>query len=544
MHTVQATQTYSSVDGVTVTLDFQGVAIDGWLSDAPGWSSSETISDNRPDGYTSDNVNTNNILGMIGGVYTVPSAPPSATTTVLTYNFDSVTSNRYEFKWTQNIAPSQNSQKDVFGWKFLSGGDTAFEIKFLTDTSMFTNNVAPQPDLVLQGYNGSGSALSLSDGQKNLQGIFYNDADNFRLTADLANKTWTLDVMNKSNNAWYMLVTNAVINSNLTSLNGMAATWTVTASNGVAGAGDNFMAFDNITIQGKQTVTINLNLSNTVYNGSAQTVGLETTPTNIPVVIKYNGSTNAPTNAATYVVTAEVVDTNAYYNAPTSGSWVIAKATPTIATNPTASAIWRGQSLTNSHLNGGSATGVGGISLDGAFAFSSPSFVPTNSTAGTFTASVPVTFTPSDSNYAPSTANINVTVQSLRTSWDAWADSLSLTGGDRSPTADPDQDGFINTLEFAFGTDPAARTGELFSATTVGSNYVVTFKKRKLTSDATYEFRSSTDLTQAFSDGTPLTTSSPTSVDADYEQVTVSIPMTGERGFIRGQANVLVGPSP
>ncbi|NDA26988.1 MAG: hypothetical protein EBZ05_09215 [Verrucomicrobia bacterium] len=155
-----------------------------------------------------------------------------------------------------------------------------------------------------------------------------------------------------------------------------------------------------------------------------------------------------------------------------------------------------------------------------------------------------MTFTPTDTNYATTTTNIRVTVLSLGTPWDVWADSRNLTGSDRAPSADPDQDGFSNAQEFAFDTDPAAKTAELFSATTVGSNYVVTFKKRKLTSDAVYEFRSSTNLTQAFSDGTPLTTSSPTSVDADYEQVTVSIPMTGERGFIRGQANVLVGPTP
>jgi len=155
-----------------------------------------------------------------------------------------------------------------------------------------------------------------------------------------------------------------------------------------------------------------------------------------------------------------------------------------------------------------------------------------------------VTFTPTDTNYFTTTANIQVTVLSLGTPWDAWADSRNLTGSDRSPSADPDQDGFSNAQEFAFGTDPQARTMELFSASMVGSDYVVTFKKRILTSDATYEFRSSTDLSQLFSAGTLLTPTLPTSVDADYEQVTVKIPMAGERGFIRGQANVLVGPTP
>ncbi|NBT90326.1 MAG: hypothetical protein EBT50_05765 [Verrucomicrobia bacterium] len=520
---------------VSISLDFQVSDITGYLSQADGWSSNDPV--NRPDGYATDTVNTNNILGLIGGKYSVPAHE----TTQLTYSFNPGNSDRYVFQWNQNIRRSEVAYPgdDIFGWKFMSGNSTAFSIRFLNDSSTGR-------DLLVQGYDGTGTALSLAAGQSNDWYIDRDDANDFRVTADLATRKWALDVFNKSNNTWFGLVANAAIAPSFASLSGMAATWTVadntfdTTAGQYLGAGNNFMAFDNITIQGKQTVAISLNLTtNAVYNGSARTISPTTTPSGVQLIVRYNGSTNAPTDAGTYVVTAEVVDTNSYYNAPTSGTFVVAKATPTITTNPTASPIFLGQALSSSTLSGGSATGVGGVPLTGSFAFTLPSSVPSRGTP-----SVSVTFTPTDTNYFTTTANIQVTVLSLGTPWDAWADSRNLTGSDRSPSADPDQDGFSNAQEFAFGTDPQARTMELFSASMVGSDYVVTFKKRILTSDATYEFRSSTDLSQLFSAGTLLTPTLPTSVDADYEQVTVKIPMAGERGFIRGQANVLVGPTP
>lgn len=537
----------SEAANVSVYLDFQEGATEnpdnpvsqGPLNLAPGWSSNDPRTDAyeiRLDGYSKDQVNEGNILGFIGGYFDAPSNE----TTQLTYGFNPGSSDRITFQWTQNVNRSDlYPGDDTFGWKFLSGTSTAFEIKFVNDTSTGR-------ELRVQGYDGAGTALSLSAGQPNLWFIDRNDANDFRVTADLVTKKWTLDVK-KPDDTWFGLVTSAVINSNFTSLNGMAATWNVTDTTMVdpdtgkiLSAGDNFMAFDNISIQGRQTVTIALNIpSNSVYSGSPQAVSPTTTPPSVALIVKYNGSTNAPVNAGTYTVTAEVADTTAYYSAPISGSWVIAKATPTITPKPSASNIFLGESLAVSSLTGGAATGLGGVSVPGTFAFTDPSLTPNKGTT-----SVSVTFTPVNPNYAITTTNVNITVLSLGTPWDAWADSLNLSGSDRSPSADPDKDGFSNAQEFAFGTDPKANTTDLVSAATVGSDYVVTFKKRKLSSDATYEFRSSTDLNQPFVSGTLLTPSVPSSVDTDYEQVTVSIPISGERGFIRGQANVLVGPAP
>jgi hypothetical protein len=151
-----------------------------------------------------------------------------------------------------------------------------------------------------------------------------------------------------------------------------------------------------------------------------------------------------------------------------------------------------------------------------------------------------------DSNYeAASDDTITLSVLSADTPWDTWADGYSMASGtERAPNSDPDGDGFPNALEFAFGTNPMVRNAQIFvSATQVGSNYVVTFKKRKLASDATYDIRSSTDLKQAFSSGTAMSLGTATSVDANYEQTSVSLPLSGPRGFVRMQATVLVSPT-
>jgi len=324
--TVASTMGYASVDGTTVSQNFQVSDPTVPLSQAGGWSSNDPTF--RPDGYANDSANAGNILGYVGGFVNAPSNE----TTQLTYNFTPGNSNRYVFQWNQSVNSSSNDfpGDDVFGWRFLSGANTAFSIRFLNDSSAGR-------DLLVQGYDGAGNALALGSGQPNDWFIDRDDANNFRVTADLENKKWALDVFNKANSSWFGLVANADIDPTLTSLDGIAATWTVADSTFDAdagqylGAGDNIMTFDDLTIQGKQTVVIDLNLpaSNPTYNGLAQTVTPSTTPSGVAVVVKYNGSTTPPVNAGTYTVTAEVVDTTTYYSAPTSGSRTVDKASVT-----------------------------------------------------------------------------------------------------------------------------------------------------------------------------------------------------------------------
>ncbi|NCY22721.1 hypothetical protein EBX31_12300, partial [bacterium] len=525
----EATQTLtvqpvlSSVDGNTVSLNFQVADLAAPLSHANGWSSNDPQF--RPDGYATDNLNPGNLLGYVGGFVNAPANE----TTQLTYNFNPGSSDRYVFQWNQNVKSSIDFPgDDVFGWKFLSGNNAAFSIRFLNDSSLGR-------DLLVQAYDGSGNALSLAAGQVNDWFIDRDDANDFRVTADLAAKKWALDVFNKSNNAWYGLVVNASMDPAITSLDGLAATWTV-ANNAFdnttgqyTGAGDNIMTFDNVSIQGKQTVVISLNIpTNAVYNGSAQTVTPTTTPSGVALIVKYNGSTNAPINAGTYTVTAEAVDTNSYYNVPTSGSLVVAQATPTIATAPTASAINAGQALSASSLTGGSATGVGGASVTGSFAFTYPSTVPP---AGTANRSV--TFTPSGAdaiNYLTATVNVSVTVNQTSTPAEDYLSSFGLTGANAALTADPDNDGLTNAAEFAFGTSPVAATGTSVAVSDSGSSLTITFLGR--TSGVDYVVKTTTDLSSGFSGTNAPTPVSPqpSGLPTGYTQYEASVDTTsGDR---------------
>ncbi len=321
--TVASTMGYASVDGATVSQNFQVSDLAVPLSQAAGWSSNDPTF--RPDGYANDSLNAGNTLGYVGGFV---NAPANATTQ-LTYNFTPGNSNRYVFEWNQNITTSSNDfpGDDIFGWRFLSGANTAFSIRFLNDGSTGR-------DLLVQGYDSAGNALTLASGQPNDWFLDRNDPNDFRVTADLANKKWALDVFNKANSTWFGLVANADIDPTLSTLDGIAATWTVADTTfdpdagQYLGAGDNIMSFDDLTIQGKQTVVIALNLpgSNPTYNGLPKTITPTTTPSGVAVVVKYNGSTTPPVNAGTYTVTAEVVDTTTYYSAPTSGSLTVDKA--------------------------------------------------------------------------------------------------------------------------------------------------------------------------------------------------------------------------
>ncbi len=60
----------------------------------------------------------------------------------------------------------------------------------------------------------------------------------------------------------------------------------------------------------------------------------------------------------------------------------------------------------------------------------------------------------------------------------SWADSFSLTGGNRAPSADPDNDGLENGVEFVIGSNPTtATTSGKPSASLSGGNLVFTFKR-------------------------------------------------------------------
>ena len=139
-------------------------------------------------------------------------------------------------------------------------------------------------------------------------------------------------------------------------------------------------------------------------------------PTNASVVGTFTWSTpttvpgaGTPTESVTFTPT----DTTDYNTVAGSITVAVAKATPTIATAPTAAAISVGQALSASVFTGGSATNPnGGASVPGAFAWTTPTLTPAVGTADPES----VTFTPTDTtDFNTATLTVNVTVNNKTT---------------------------------------------------------------------------------------------------------------------------------
>jgi|GEM_PF-2482868 len=134
--------------------------------------------------------------------------------------------------------------------------------------------------------------------------------------------------------------------------------------------------------------------SSVLSGGTASTAGTYafTTPATAPSA----GTASQP-------VTFTPTDTASYNTASTTASVTVSQATPTISVAPTASNITIGQTLANSTLSGGNA------SVNGTFAFTTPSTAPALGIS-----SQGVTFTPTDStNYTTQTTSANVGVLCL-----------------------------------------------------------------------------------------------------------------------------------
>jgi hypothetical protein len=121
----------------------------------------------------------------------------------------------------------------------------------------------------------------------------------------------------------------------------------------------------------------------------------------VPGAFAFTTPTTAPAiGTASQGVTFTPTDTLNYQTVTTSASVTVSKATPSITTPPSATAIAYGQTLSASTLRGGVA------SVPGVFAFTTPTTAPTVGMA-----SQGVTFTPTDTlNYKTATTSASVTV--------------------------------------------------------------------------------------------------------------------------------------
>jgi subtilisin family serine protease len=267
----------------------------------------------------------------------------------------------------------------------------------------------------------------------------------------------------------------------------------------------------------KASATITMTDLSQTYNGSARPVTAATTPSGLTTSITYNGASTAPTHAGSYPVLATINDSN--YEGSASATLTIAKATPTILTNPTAGTLRFGQSLTSSSLSGGSS------SVPGIFAFSSPGLTPPLGTS-----SQSVAFTPNDS------ANFLSVVTS----------ALITVGGVENPADDTDGDGLANLLEHALveastGTTTPPLLGQITTQSTDGPgspetvlslNVVVRTNDPKLsyTPQAILDLSSSNWLNIGFTTNTANQTNVPTGFQRREYQFNAG---TNTRAFLK-----------
>ncbi len=246
-------------------------------------------------------------------------------------------------------------------------------------------------------------------------------------------------------------------------------------------------------------------LSASTLNGGAGSVGggfTFTTPATVPGAGNYSAS-----------VTFTPTDVVNYNTATGSVTVVVAKATPTITTLPTASGISYGQTLSASTLSGGAGS-VGGV-----FSFTTPATVP-----GAGTATQGVTFTSTDSaNYSTASGSVTVAV--------AKATPTITT----LPTASGI--GYGQTLSASTLSGGAGSVAGGFTFTTPATvpgagNYSapVTFTP---TDSANYNTASGM-VTVAVAKATPTITTLPTASGISYGQTLSASTLSGGAGSVAG----------
>lgn len=97
----------------------------------------------------------------------------------------------------------------------------------------------------------------------------------------------------------------------------------------VAPTGGTTASSGDLTIDTRETATVNLTSLNQVYNGNARPVTATTNPPGLGVIFTYDGSPTAPTVAGSYAVVATINDPG--YRGTANGTLVIAKAAQSIS---------------------------------------------------------------------------------------------------------------------------------------------------------------------------------------------------------------------
>ncbi|MEK7952002.1 LamG-like jellyroll fold domain-containing protein [Luteolibacter soli] len=128
-----------------------------------------------------------------------------------------------------------------------------------------------------------------------------------------------------------------------------------------------------------------------------------------------------------------------------------------------------------------------------------------------------------------------------QSAYDVWASTYGLNpAGNGAPSQDPDGDGLANSVEFVVGSSPVSgSSANLPAGSKSGNNLVIVYRRETAAAVAGFvdrvEFKddmSATPWTPAVNGSGGVTISS-VAIDADTEEVTVSIPSPGSRMFAR-----------
>jgi hypothetical protein len=223
----------------------------------------------------------------------------------------------------------------------------------------------------------------------------------------------------------------------------------------------------------KASATVTLGSLNQTYDGTPRAATATTTPAGLSVTFSYDDSSVVPTTAGNHTVVATVSDVN--YQGSTSGTLVIARATPTI-TWASPAPITVGTALSAVQLN---AT----ASVPGTFVYTpaAGAILP----AGTQTLST--TFTATDTaNYSTATATVSITVRVVDTPkitpTITWASPAAITYG---MALSATQLNATTTVPGSFVYTPAAGTVLAAGARTLSVTFTPTDTATYTTATAT-----------------------------------------------------------
>lgn len=147
-------------------------------------------------------------------------------------------------------------------------------------------------------------------------------------------------------------------------------------------------------------------------------------------------------------------------------------------------------------------------------------FDPAGLTAGTYNATL--TVNTSDLLLSATNFPISFMILSPLNAWRLANFGTAQNSGNAADTADPDHDGLINILEYAFNTDPNLPNASPISAAVVGNHLTITFKRtHPAPADLSYTPQVAAELTSGVWNSGPVFTSQTVTDNGDGTETVV-----------------------